>query len=1043
MKAKISILTVSLFVFGAFLLPITAQESGNQLTISIATTEAFGGGGGGGCDGCGGDDPGGGGPDDPGPVECTLSASATTIDIYDVSTLTWTTKNAASVTLLRPEPHNLQTVGNNGSRDVSPRSTFTFVLTANGGFDKAVCMVTITVKTPPPADPVCDISANPTSVVKGNSSTLTWSSQNAVTANLKGFGSVALNGHRAVTPDATTKYVLSVTNSAGVTKYCNATVTVTVPTPLPVCTLTANPTKINKGDSSTLTWTTDNAHTVTLKRATGTNAVALDGSVQVTPSITYTFVLTATGDGGTVTCSKTVTVTPPVISKPTCELNANPLKINQGDSSTLTWKTTNATTVTIDRPAGLKTVDASGSLDVYPWKTYTFVLTATGDGGTVTCSKTVTVNPVVVPAPVCDISANPSSITAGDSSKLKWTSQNAVTAYINQGIGSVALNGNRNVHPGVTTTYTLTVKNSAGVEKTCATTITVTKVPTSPVCESFSASPRVIERGERSTLSWTTKNAISVAISHGIGSVSKNGSINVSPTRTTTYELTVYGNKGSEVSCHTTVIVEDDEAFTCENNVDFYASPRYIDEGEETTLYWNTNGVTSLYFNRISSTRLDGSEEVSPDSDTTYIMYASNGSRTISCSVTVEVDEDNGGGGGGSTRPTCDLNASDTRVNRGDAVRLSWDTRNAYDVVLEDNYGRTYIDSNGQRSSIVDDLLDDSITVYPTRDTTYTLTAERGSYDRECSVKIYVEDDDIIVNEIRDQKPIVTGISLLEVPYTGFEAGPFMTVAFYMLLVLWALYLAYVLVIRRTPAFASIATDTPTNSDIGQYTQSPSFVTTTATPNFHVPAAAPVAPTGVQYGYGGVVNDEAATEVENRAHAAHVLFSGEAMRYFMETTNPNNRMSALDKVLDEAKASYPAEDGWVVLNEERLAQTCAVCFAQKSATPTPSFTPATGAVGNSSLAEAIVTGNIVAAYQMIGNRPMIALADTAADLDALYRAKQGADVTVSKLLAHSDVKTEQLHNAIAALTGALDGTYTDEAEAVKMAIMKAVKAIHG
>jgi len=73
---------------------------------------------------------------------------------------------------------------------------------------------------------------------------------------------------------------------------------------------------------------------------------------------------------------------------------------------------------------------------------------------------------------------------------------------------------------------------------------------------------------------------------------------------------------------------------------------------------------------------------------------------------------------------------------------------------------------------------------------------------------------------------------------------------------------------------------------------------------------------------------------------------------------------------------------------------------------------------------------------------MIALTDAAADLDALYRAKQGADVTVSKMLAHADVKSEQLHNAINALTSALDGTYTDEAEAVKMAIMKAVKALN-
>jgi hypothetical protein len=72
---------------------------------------------------------------------------------------------------------------------------------------------------------------------------------------------------------------------------------------------------------------------------------------------------------------------------------------------------------------------------------------------------------------------------------------------------------------------------------------------------------------------------------------------------------------------------------------------------------------------------------------------------------------------------------------------------------------------------------------------------------------------------------------------------------------------------------------------------------------------------------------------------------------------------------------------------------------------------------------------------------MFALADAAADLDAVYRNRKGESVTVSNMLSKEteNLSEAQITEMITALTGALDGTYTDEASAVKMAIMKAVK----
>ena len=66
-----------------------------------------------------------------------------------------------------------------------------------------------------------------------------------------------------------------------------------------------------------------------------------------------------------------------------------------------------------------------------------------------------------------------------------------------------------------------------------------------------------------------------------------------------------------------------------------------------------------------------------------------------------------------------------------------------------------------------------------------------------------------------------------------------------------------------------------------------------------------------------------------------------------------------------------------------------------------------------------------------------ALAQAAAELDQAYRAKVTGGEVALAFAGHSD---ESLKAAVTALTSALDGTYTDEQSAVKIAIMKAIQA---
>src|SRR5580700_12239528 len=88
---------------------------------------------------------------------------------------------------------------------------------------------------------------------------------------------------------------------------------------------------------------------------------------------------------------------PPPPAAPTASLTASPNSIDKGQSTTLTWQTTNATDVSID---GVGAVQASGSQSVTPSDSTTYTLTAKGAGGTQTATARVTVTtPPPPPAP--------------------------------------------------------------------------------------------------------------------------------------------------------------------------------------------------------------------------------------------------------------------------------------------------------------------------------------------------------------------------------------------------------------------------------------------------------------------------------------------------------------------------------------------------------------------------------------------------------------------------------------------------------------------
>jgi peptidoglycan-associated lipoprotein len=77
----------------------------------------------------------------------------------------------------------------------------------------------------------------------------------------------------------------------------------------PTVTLQANPTSLNKGDSTTLSWSSTNATQLTVSPEVG--AVAPEGSTKVTPADSTTYTITASGPGGSADASVRVTVAAP------------------------------------------------------------------------------------------------------------------------------------------------------------------------------------------------------------------------------------------------------------------------------------------------------------------------------------------------------------------------------------------------------------------------------------------------------------------------------------------------------------------------------------------------------------------------------------------------------------------------------------------------------------------------------------------------------------------------------------------------------------
>ncbi|HEX6774003.1 MAG TPA: alkaline phosphatase family protein, partial [Acidobacteriaceae bacterium] len=169
---------------------------------------------------------------------------------------------------------------------------------------------------------------------------------------------------------------------------------------------------------------------------------------------------------------------------PTANLQAAKGQITAGESVVLTWKSSNAESVTITPSVSTTALPLSGSATVKPAKTTTYQMTASGTGGSASASVTVSVAAAPPPAPSVTLSASQSTVASGGTVTLTWTSSNATSVSIDPAVGTTTLplNGSAPVIPGATTTYTITATQGSQTAKASViVTVLATGTTASPI----------------------------------------------------------------------------------------------------------------------------------------------------------------------------------------------------------------------------------------------------------------------------------------------------------------------------------------------------------------------------------------------------------------------------------------------------------------------------------------------------------------------------------------------------------------------------------
>ena len=172
------------------------------------------------------------------------------------------------------------------------------------------------------------------------------------------------------------------------------------------------------------------------------------------------------------------------------------------------------------------------------------------------------------PNPTLNLIASPTSVASGSSATLVWSSSNATSCTASGGwSGSKTTSGSASTGAvtSATTTFTLTCSGASGTTA-IAESVHVTVVVPNPTV-SLRANPTSVTSGSSATLTWSSSNATSCALSGGSFSSTSEATSGSASTgvlsATTIYTITCSGTSGTRPAVASATVTVTAPSLTC------------------------------------------------------------------------------------------------------------------------------------------------------------------------------------------------------------------------------------------------------------------------------------------------------------------------------------------------------------------------------------------------------------------------------------------------------------------------------------------------
>lgn len=563
-----------------------------------------------------------------------------------------------------------------------------------GAWALAAGLVACSAETPAPPTQVespdvelLSFEASSYEVAPGDPVTLSWEARDASAVQLFA-GSVPVQlgdappeeGSVEVVPVRTTIYRLEVRGANGSTDERELTVRL-APLPDPsIISFEADRAEFGLGTPVNLSWRIEGATTISIVDRAGRQidtggANLREGSVEVHPSQSTAYTLTAKGSGKEVRAQVELVLVP----APTATITVGQPEIPLGGEVSLSWQTTGASEVRIREADGelVLSEERSGSIQVSPERTTVYVVEARGVGGSALAEARISVAPVVEHfAPAEDEEVRPGSLV-----ELEWAIKGATSAVIsNRGgwiyeipAGSIAAGRvSAPVGPGGVFTLLPTGSGIDGAERSIILILTsapkITSLRVDPA-EGITAGRGVVGRV---TLSWEVEGADGPLLLQKIPGGPVNlvaypnrfGSIELNLDGPTDLQLTALNAAGSDEEI-VAVPITPPAAIRS-----FTASPAKVGAGEMSELSWEVDDAVALRLEKddvVIATPADVGFGVHQDlvaAPANYRLIATNalGHESISAPLSVAV----------GAPEILSFDSSLAFANPGDPIDLRW-----------------------------------------------------------------------------------------------------------------------------------------------------------------------------------------------------------------------------------------------------------------------------------------------------------------------------------------------------------------------------------